>query len=158
MTNEKACSQCGLVKPLTEFYRRLKSECKDCRRARQREYLQQVGVRERRREYQQQPRTRELRRKRNRKLRSKLRTEALNAYGNRCAGCGTTENLEFHHVAFDGGAHREEIGAGGSDTLHLWLKRNGFPPIVELLCKDCHKRNHAGQRQRRGSRTLRETG
>jgi hypothetical protein len=110
-----------------------------------REYNQQAEKKAYCLEYNQRPAVKVRHRRRIRKLRARLRTEVQNAYGNRCVGCGATDNLHLHHVAFNGKAHRKEIGRG--DKILHWLKRHGFPPIVQLRCEDCHRRRHDSEKQ-----------
>ena len=87
-----------------------------------------------------------------RKLR--LRTEAVAAYGGKCACCGE-DRLEFlqldHHTSLTGSAHRAEVrrnwsqkatwapgGSGAGQNTYAWLRRNGYPPIVQVLCANCN--------------------
>lgn len=73
---------------------------------------------------------------------AKIRTEAIAAYGGRCACCGETtpEFLSFDHIHNDGAAHRRELGrTKGSGNMAWWLKRNGFPKgRIQLLCMNCN--------------------
>ena len=166
----KTCSKCGELKPLAEFHRRkasadgLQGQCKAC----QRENGQRPEAKERQREYEQRPKAKAGRRayraanpeksrasaatyraanpEKSRAHHTAYRAEALQAYGNRCVGCGTTKNLHFHHVKFDGPAHRREIGGGGA--VLAWLRANHFPKgILELRCRGCHARRHNSEKQ-----------
>lgn len=79
------------------------------------------------------------RRAQERGWRNKAKEEALAAYGGKCVCCGESHSpyLTIDHVNDDGGAHRREVGAG-SLTIHLWLRRNGYPKGFQILCANCH--------------------
>lgn len=74
-----------------------------------------------------------------RDLNRKLRTDALNAYGNKCACCGemAIEFLSIDHINGGGSKHRRELG-GGSHFYH-WLKKNGYPAGFRVLCHNCNQ-------------------
>jgi hypothetical protein len=70
-----------------------------------------------------------------------LRDEVFTAYGGYvCRCCGEThkEFLQLDHVNNDGSDHRKEVGSAGGDRLYLWLKKNGYPPIIQVLCANCN--------------------
>jgi hypothetical protein len=69
----------------------------------------------------------------------KLRQEVLNAYGNKCACCGETENvfLSMDHIHGGGNQHRKSLGKSPS-AFYRWLKRNNFPQEdFRCLCMNC---------------------
>ena len=68
--------------------------------------------------------------------RARIRDTVFEAYGNKCACCGETEQafLTIDHVNNDGAAHRKSIGK----KICLWLKRKGFPASFRLLCYNCN--------------------
>lgn len=75
--------------------------------------------------------------------RTKLRREALEAYGGEipeCVCCGEDipAFLALDHIDGGGAAHRREIGSRNSNTMFLWAKRNGYPPIFQVLCHNCN--------------------
>lgn len=70
------------------------------------------------------------------------RLACIEAYGGECSCCGKTnpKYLQLDHIANDGAAHRKELvkqGRGGN--TYKWAFKNGFPPILQLLCADCHQ-------------------
>lgn len=70
---------------------------------------------------------------------TKLKTEAIAAYGSRCACCGedTPEFLTIDHVHGDGRSHRREVGRGHG--IYRWLKKHGYPKDrFQLLCFNCN--------------------
>lgn len=76
-----------------------------------------------------------------------LKAEAYIAYGGYvCACCGETERafLTLDHINNDGNEHRKIVGRG--DLIYRWLKVNGYPPIVQVLCMNCNfgKRMNGG--------------
>ncbi len=60
-------------------------------------------------------------------------------------GCKVTEPaiLELDHINGDGNSHRETIGKN-SAVLYKWLIDNNFPPIIQVLCANCHDAKHKG--------------
>jgi len=70
-----------------------------------------------------------------------LRAEVLFHYGAACSHCGDPrlECLELDHVGGWGTYHRDDKGRRISgDEMWRWLKKNGFPDTVRLLCGSCH--------------------
>ena len=70
-----------------------------------------------------------------------LRMRALTTYAAhelKCACCGETrvEFLTLDHVNNDGNAHRQQCGSTYGTYWHL--KRNSFPPIMQVLCFNCN--------------------
>ena len=46
-----------------------------------------------------------------------LKQDIFAAYGDRCANCQTTDDLHY-------------------------LRKRGFPPVIETLCRACHEAHH----------------
>tara|TARA_S200002703_G_scaffold159478_1_gene173081 strand:+ start:1683 stop:2048 length:366 start_codon:yes stop_codon:yes gene_type:complete len=111
----KSCRCCGIVKPLTEFYRvpnkaGRRSKCKNCMR----EYK-----RERRRG---------------------MKSEAVSYKGGGCQVCGydkCIDALEFHHID---PAEKDSVI---SDLFSL-KKMKAEADKCALLCANCHREVHAG--------------
>lgn len=78
------------------------------------------------------------------KRHARLRQQALDAYGARCACCNEhrTEFLAIDHIDGGGNAHRKEIGASGSTSTYRWLEVNGYPPGFRVLCHNCNYATH----------------
>lgn len=60
------------------------------------------------------------------------------AYGGyKCVCCGETEKdfLSLDHVANDGPKMRLIHGLGSN--MYRWAVKNGFPPIFQVLCRNC---------------------
>ncbi len=57
----------------------------------------------------------------------------------KCARCPESRYLclELHHISGNGNRHRKQIG-GSTQGFFRWLKKNGYPPILEVLCANCH--------------------
>jgi hypothetical protein len=57
-------------------------------------------------------------------------------------GCGVTcfEVLELDHINGDGKQNREKVGKSGQ--FFRWLINQNFPPIVKVLCANCHRARH----------------
>ena len=75
--------------------------------------------------------------------RNKLKIEVFGAYGGKCVDCGIEDLtvLELHHVNHDGKAQRRLHGRGSD--MWRYFRRAGYPPCVETLCSNCHKRRHS---------------
>ena len=68
-----------------------------------------------------------------------LRSEVLSHYGGACACCGESEPkfLGLDHIDGGGTKHRNELGLRG-DAVYGWAKREGYPPIFQVLCHNCN--------------------
>jgi hypothetical protein len=91
---------------------------------------------------------RKLMRESNKRLRDRLRSEMLEAYGGKCQCCGETEKLflELDHIDNDGKVDRE-TGDGGGVKLLGRLKKKGWPKDkYQILCSNCNqgKRRNGG--------------
>jgi hypothetical protein len=86
------------------------------------------------------------------RYRKAARDELFRVYGGKvCACCGETEELflAFDHINEDGAQHRLSMGKrsngyGFSDvvSLHRALKKDGFPPVIQVLCHNCNHGKH----------------
>jgi hypothetical protein len=76
-----------------------------------------------------------------------LRNTVFNHYGGKCVRCGVDDlnKLNLHHINFDGGKHRKEIGSGRS-ALCRWIKKNNYPDSFQVLCVSCHRAIHLEHR------------
>jgi hypothetical protein len=140
----RTCPKCQEAKPLeTSFYTNASNRegfhtvCKECVKAdRRTRYAADPALyHERNRAWVGRNRERSLGYSR------KLRTEALAAYGGRCACCceSTTEFLGIDHVNNDGEKHRRELKGYGR-AIYQWLKREGYPQDgrFQVLCHNCN--------------------
>ena len=76
-----------------------------------------------------------------RKVDAKLRLEVFTHYGKgilACVCCGedTWEFLALDHMNNDGASQRREHGTGL--RYFYWLKRNGWPEGLQILCYNCN--------------------
>lgn len=143
----KTCTKCNKPKRLTSFYIRSNGKphawCKPC-------YKQQVRDR---RNGPERANVLRLNRRSQRKRNAQIRDEAFAAYGGyRCVCCGETEPLflSLDHIENDGGEFRKnELGVRTAAGVHTyrWLKRNGWPPAVQVLCMNCQH----GKRMNKGT-------
>lgn len=77
------------------------------------------------------------------KCREAVRSQALAAYGNKCACCGETiyRFLTIDHINGTGvkNSVRKKNGATGTgDKLYRWLRANNYPPGFRVLCFNCN--------------------
>ena len=70
-----------------------------------------------------------------------LKAEAFAHYGERCARCGSTDDLHLHHVNGGGNEHRRQVSRGA--VLLNDLRKQGWPPVLQTLCGPCHREDHA---------------
>ena len=126
----KRCNACGVEKPVEAFYRRpqrvggRKPRCGDCEAVYHADYRRRVKL------------------------------EVFVAYGGAwcsCCGVDTLEFLTIDHIDGDGTAHRKSVGRGG-DAIYRWLRREGYPPGLRVLCFNCNS-----GRQVNGGRCPHET-
>ena len=70
-----------------------------------------------------------------------LRLDAISAYGGRCVCCGQSNPifLTFDHVNNDGYVMRKRFKGMYSLRLLGWLRRNHYPPSIQLLCWNCNR-------------------
>ncbi len=69
---------------------------------------------------------------------ARRRTALLERLGGACAKCGTTDQLEVHHVHNDGQARRAAAGNAGEITRLLGLPIPDLNEQAQLLCADDH--------------------
>jgi len=81
---------------------------------------------------------------RSRDYHRRLRQEALNAYGGKCACCGESEwpFLAVDHVNGNGNEHRRKVGRGNS--FFNWLKKSNWPADFQVLCHNCNQAKGMG--------------
>lgn len=73
-----------------------------------------------------------------RRKRASLKQLILDHYGDICAYCGSTDNLQIDHIDGNGAAHRKEMHIVAGNGTYAWLKKNGFPEGFQVLCKCCN--------------------
>lgn len=71
--------------------------------------------------------------------RDNIRQETLQHYGGKCACCGESiyEFLALDHINNDGKQHRLIAGVGAA--FCIWLKKNGYPSNIQILCHNCNQ-------------------
>jgi len=69
--------------------------------------------------------------------RRKLKADAVNHYGGKCACCNETqiEFLTIDHINGGGNQHRKELNGR---NIYYWLKENGYPAGFQVLCCNCN--------------------
>jgi hypothetical protein len=77
------------------------------------------------------------------RYRVRLRLAALQNYSQgdpHCLCCGETtlEFLALDHINGGGNAHRKAIRPTSVQSMYEWAKRNGYPPIFQVLCHNCN--------------------
>lgn len=72
-----------------------------------------------------------------------LKVEVFTHYSGgtpRCACCGEQEYqfLTLDHIEGGGREHRCELVPISQRGMFNWIKREGFPPIFQVLCYNCN--------------------
>lgn len=72
--------------------------------------------------------------------RSRMRADAINAYGGKCACCGESNILflTIDHINSDGAEYRREKRLSGGNLVYSWLKKNEYPDGFQVLCHNCN--------------------
>jgi hypothetical protein len=75
-----------------------------------------------------------------------LKLEVMSHYsGGRpaCRVCGVDDvvKLAVDHIHDGGVVHRRKTGKPGNG-MYLWIKKNGFPPLFQILCHNCNQKKH----------------
>jgi hypothetical protein len=163
---KRCVGRCGGVKPLDDFYLNLRrkdgrqSECKQCQNDRGREtrasvptVARRTATRDRdRARYADNPEAgrvksrtyyaahREARIAKTKAYQDGLRAKVFGFYGERCACCGSTGNLQIDHVYGGGSDHRRAFFGTSNSCYRLWvwLIRNDFPAGFQTLCGLCN--------------------
>ena len=71
------------------------------------------------------------------------RLQAVLHYGGgapQCACCGEAQIafLTLDHIFNDGSRQRRELNLEGSAAYFRWLKKNGYPTGLQVLCHNCN--------------------
>lgn len=116
------CARCG-INPSVPAY------CAECK----------VKINARSREaYRTNPQYRDRERSTNKHSMIRLRESTINAYGGSCVCCGEDRMyfLQLDHI--NGGGRRHAKECGGVRQMHRVLRDQGYPPILQVLCANCH--------------------
>lgn len=67
----------------------------------------------------------------------------------KCDCCGEKEYefLSLDHIKNDGAEHRRQVGIKGGIDMYMWIIKNKFPAIFQILCHNCNwsKRHPSGK-------------
>lgn len=143
----RRCSKCEQVKTEDNFAAKLKGSgqrryiCKACALALGKDWRRSHPENEKVRQSKYYEKNKgEARNLYKRNYHRRLRLQALEALGGRCACCGetTVEFLAIDHINGGGTAHRKALRRHGSST-YLELKRRGYPKgEFQVLCHNCN--------------------
>jgi hypothetical protein len=76
-----------------------------------------------------------------------MRQLVFGHYGDRCACCGSADDLTLDHVAGNGREHRLTLFGNPNRAGHpfyRWLIAAGFPDGYQPLCRRCGSSKHRG--------------
>lgn len=165
---EKRCSHCKAVKPLSEF-NKCKSgvfgrhhNCRKCDNAIKRKAYQNNKVLYDKRAKVWRDKNRDRLNKKSRenyaenkpyrkmmrnKANQRVKMAAIAKYGGKCMCCSETEPmfLTIDHINNDGKEHRAKLSRNSTQifsgqTFYRWLRRNGYPQDIglQVLCFNCN--------------------
>lgn len=134
------CTDCGLTKNLTEFYKHHKGgnfkQCKLCHGIRNKAWkLANI-------EKVQAARSRADNAGSQKRYRENLKDEVFAAYGGyKCSCCGESEKLflSIDHVANNGADERRTVL---NKNFYRHIRNSGFPPDYQVLCMNCNHGKH----------------
>lgn len=150
----KHCSICNLNEAETIFGR--DSRCLMCNRSRRKKLYQKNKYEERRKSLSSYWKNRDENIKKMKIYNERIKDEVYGYYGGYvCNCCGETERsfLTIDHIKGGGNEHRRSMKGGGT-YICRWIRKNGFPPLFQVLCYNCnigkarngnicpHKKNH----------------
>lgn len=75
-----------------------------------------------------------------RKTQLKIKADVMAHYGGSCVCCGLDdlEVLSIDHIGSTGAAHRKELKSKGEYFGYAWIKKNGYPSGLRVLCVNCN--------------------
>ena len=78
---------------------------------------------------------------RNKKYNREVRTQVLEAYGNKCNCCGESkqEFLAIDHINGGGYKQRKTLSNRSSTGLYMKLREWGYPEGYRVLCHNCNQ-------------------
>lgn len=137
--SEKICSKCERVLPLTEeFWNKdrgsstgFNSICRECSKKKQTTWNSLNP---------------QYKRDAVKKSRIKARLEVLTHYSGGTPVCACCGEFRISFLALDhinGGGNQERKITGEGMQFVYWLKRNGFPEGIQVLCHNCNQSKHS---------------
>lgn len=70
----------------------------------------------------------------------RLKLEVFTKYGGKCEYCGVSDFdiLTIDHALQNGAEHRRAQAISGGNRMYYWLRSNGYPEGLRLLCYNCN--------------------
>lgn len=136
---EKLCKDCGKTQPL-KLFRHGRRVCRPCTRLieRARDDNRPGGkLAWNQRRYRMQREQNIARAQKNARA---IRAVVLAHYGGICACCGEGDPrfITLDHVHRNGNRQRAATKSKGGTRFYYWVKKNGFPDDLRLLCYNCN--------------------
>jgi hypothetical protein len=139
MVSEKTCLKCGSSEPDVRF-RAGRRVCRPCTNQQEQDRVAKKpgGKKAWNQRRYQRDRAGHLRRATAAAL--ALRRDVIGHYGGICVCCGETELrfLTIDHIYEDGAVCRRETNTRGGTRYYYWVKANGYPDFLRVLCYNCN--------------------
>ena len=140
----KTCKDCGQVKDLEDFHRDShlpdgrRHVCKDCAKVRTASYrvTNAEQVRAHDYDYRRDPEVMARNRVQLKRLHEADKAAAFQHYGECCAVCGSSEDLQISYLNDDGQERRDSDSE--ARTIYRWLRKHGYPEGFQTLCRGCN--------------------
>ena len=135
----KRCVRCDTAKPTADF-REGNRVCRACRRELDDEYVIALHGSKTASNQERYKRNRDACISRASKRALEIRQEVISHYGGFCKCCGERELrfLTLDHIGQDGAKHRKETNTPGGTRFYYWVRRNGYPDFLRVLCYNCN--------------------
>lgn len=139
MISEKTCVKCSLPQVLSEF-RKGHRVCRTCNRKTEALRVDAKPGGKKAWNQHRYQRDREGCSRRAKAANLAVRLEVLSHYGGYCVCCGESHEkfLTLDHINQDGAAQRKATNTYGGCVFYYWVKRNGFPDDLRILCYNCN--------------------
>ena len=148
---KKECSNCGLIKPITEFYRYknyYRSYCKECaykhtQKRRNNPEKREIDNKRLREDYYKRPEVRKKKLASYKQRLLKIKRDAVNYKGDKCQVCGYDKcltALEFHHI--DPAKKEKSLNSRGIDRRKSLSTLKPELDKCILVCCRCHREIH----------------
>ena len=151
--NAKLCHRCNQLLQISDFYKNkaqkdgLGTACKECQKARNKEYRQKHAQRIYEKES---------------AYKHAVKLEVFERYCGgepKCQGCGFSDlrALTIDHINGGGAEHKRKIGRTNGTSFYRWIRDNGYPDDLQVLCMNCQWIKRHENKEHNGRNLIAET-